>query len=447
MKRILVANRGEIACRIIRACRGLGLETVAVYSTADAMSSHVFAADTAVCIGPPPAASSYLSVESLVHAAIWTGCDGVHPGYGFLSERPGLAAACEQNGLRYIGPPADVLERVGDKIAARRLAVEVGVPVVPGSDGAVSDANARLAIAREIGFPVILKARSGGGGRGMRVVNGEDDLVVSFREAQREAKAAFGEDGMFIERFFPKVRHVEVQIVADRFGGIRHYRERDCTIQRRHQKILEEAPAVAVAPETRDALGRHAVALARVVGYVGVGTVEFLYEPQSGKLYFIEMNARIQVEHPVTEQLFGIDLVRMQLEIADGQRIQAADLQPQVGHVIEVRINAEDARKGFSPSPGVITEWSPSVGCGIRLESHVYAGYCVPPFYDSLLAKLIVSGSSRLDAVERTVDALLAFKVVGVKTTIPFLVDVLRHHDFANNHTHTRWIEEGFRST
>lgn len=443
MKRVLIANRGEIAQRVIRACHSRGLESVAVYSTADATSAHVFAADRAVCIGPPPATQSYLAIDTLVHTALATGCDALHPGYGFLAERADLARRCAQNEIVFVGPPAAVLELSGDKIAARKLARAAGVPIVPGSDDALVDVAAGTAAAQEIGFPILLKARSGGGGRGMRVVHDPTAFAEAFHEAQREAEAAFGDGAMFMERFFANVRHIEVQVAADNHGAVRHYGERDCTIQRRHQKIVEEAPAVVLENTVRAAILEHSVAMTTAAGYRGAATVEFIYQPATREHFFIEMNARIQVEHPVTEQRYGVDLVGMQLDIAAGKVLDMTPLSSCADHVIEVRLNAEDARRQFAPSPGTVTKWRPNLAHDARLDSHVYAGYRVPPFYDSLLAKLIVSGASRDHAIGRTAEALRAFQVEGIHTTIPFLIEVMEHDDFAANRTHTRWIDEG----
>ncbi len=448
LSKVLVANRGEIALRIIRACRREGIATVAVYSDADETSQHVWLADEAVRIGPPAATASYLKPDVLLHVAQSTGCDGIHPGYGFLSERASFAAACEKEGVRFIGPGAEQIRLMGDKAEARRTAIRLNVPVVPGSEDTCADAGAALAAAGSIGFPVLMKARAGGGGRGMRVAQTAESLPALFTQARNEAEAAFGDGGLYLERYFANVRHIEVQVLGDTHGNVRHVWERDCSTQRRHQKLVEEAPSPVLDAETRLKMCLAAEELARGIGYVGAGTVEFLYDPASGEFFFIEMNTRIQVEHPVTESIVGIDLVAEQLRIAAGEPMSiAGGTPPASGHAIEFRINAEDPDKDFRPSPGRIRRWRPPAMDGVRFDSHAYEGYFVPPYYDSLLGKLIVTGTDRADAVERAKIALSAFEVEGVATTIPFHLRLLDHADFGRSLVHTRWVESGALNT
>lgn len=444
MRRVLVANRGEIALRIIHACRQAGLETVAVYSVADQTSAHVQAADQAVRIGPAPAEQSYLAVNALLHVALACGCDAVHPGYGFLAENADFAERCGKEGLVFIGPRPETIRLMGDKSAARKAAVELGIPVVPGSSEAFTEIDEVRPAAAALGFPLLLKARAGGGGRGMRVVTDAAALDGLFRQAAQEAAAAFGDGALYLERYFSNVRHIEVQVFGDSQGNLRHLWERDCSLQRRHQKLIEEACSPVLDDGTRARLCATAEALGRGTGYLGAGTIEFLYDGESGQFYFIEMNTRIQVEHPVTEMLTGVDLVAEQLRVAAGEPLSFATGQtpaPQ-GHVIEFRINAEDADKGFMPSPGRLTRWRPPSGEGLRLDSHAYEGYSVPPFYDSLIGKLIVQGRDRPEAIARAEAALSGFEVEGIATTIPFHLRMLRHPDFIESRIHTRWIED-----
>ncbi len=443
MKRVLVANRGEIAVRVICACRTLGLEAVAVYSEADRDALHARLADRAVCIGPPRAAESYLNIGAVVAAARGTGCHAVHPGYGFLAENPAFAAACLSEGLRFVGPSPEAIRLMGDKVEALRIAARIGVPVVPGSGEGVQSVAAASSIAGRIGYPILLKAAAGGGGRGMRVVQGEAELGLAFARAQREAEAAFGDGRLYVERFLPSVRHVEVQVLGDEQGRLIHLGERDCSVQRRHQKLLEEAPSPAVGPETRRAMTEAALALARAIGYTNAGTVEFVLAPDDGRFYFIEMNTRIQVEHPVTEALTGVDLVAEQLRIAAGQplRLRQEDVRA-VGHALECRINAEASEKGFAPSPGTVQAWEPPAGEGIRVDTHLGPGATVPPFYDSLVAKVIAHGADRAAAIGRMREALARFRVEGIATTIAFHRRLLGHPDFLAARIHTRWVEE-----
>ena len=441
LQRVLIANRGEIALRVIRACRAVGLETVAVYAEPDANSPHVWAADDAICIGPAPPLRSYLNGDTILHVAKTAGCDAIHPGYGFLAENADFAAACEAHGVAFVGPAAASIRTMGDKAEARRAAMRLGVPVVPGSEGSYLDAGEAKKAAREIGFPLLLKAHSGGGGRGMRVVGRPDAFAGQFRQATAEAAAAFGDGGVYLERYFTRVRHIEVQVLGDGQGGAVHLWERDCSTQRRHQKLVEEAPSPALDAATRDAVCTAAADLTKGINYRGAGTVEFLYDPSDRRFYFIEMNTRIQVEHPVTEMLTGIDLVAAQLRIADGQGIGIDAPPAPSGHAIEFRINAEDPVQNFRPSPGRIAAWSPPSGAGVRLDSHVYPGYEMPPFYDSLLGKLIVHGGDRVGALEKSRLALRRFQVEGVATTIPFHLELLDDPEFQAGNIHTGWVE------
>jgi acetyl-CoA carboxylase biotin carboxylase subunit len=441
VQKVLIANRGEIALRVIRACRKAGLGTVAVYSEPDANSPHLWAADEAVCIGPAAPLRSYLNGDAILHVAKASGCDAIHPGYGFLAENAAFATACEDNGLIFIGPSAASIHTMGDKAEARRAAMRLGVPIVPGSKDSFTDAVAAADAVRDIGYPVLLKARSGGGGRGMRVVENAASFEGMFQQATAEAAAAFGDGGIYLERYFSKVRHIEVQVLGDGAGNAVHLWERDCSTQRRHQKLVEEALSPALDAAMREAICEAAVMLTRGIDYRGAGTVEFLYDPTDKSFYFIEMNTRIQVEHPVTEMLTGIDLVGEQLRIADGQGLAFDVPPPHTGHAIEFRINAEDPAQGFMPSPGTIHQWRAPSGTGVRLDSHVYPGYQVPTFYDSLLGKLIVQGDNRMDALAKARIALSRFTVEGVKTTIPFHLDLLDDPEFQSGDIHTGWVE------
>ncbi len=395
IRRVLVANRGEIALRVVRACRELGIESVLAHSEADATSLPARLADRAVCIGAASAASSYLSKERLVGAAVAFGADAIHPGYGFLAENPGFAALCREQEVTFIGPSPEVIRAMGDKIEARKLAAAADVPTIPGSDGGVAEATAARDIAEAIGYPILVKAAAGGGGRGMRVIRARAELERGLNEAMNEAKAAFGDPSVYIEKYLTNIRHIEVQVLGDG-AEVVHLGERDCSSQRRNQKLVEEAPCSAIDAETRSALTGAAVSLCQRIGYSGAGTIEFVYDNDEGKFYFIEMNTRIQVEHPVTEMITGIDLVKEQIRIADGQglRFRQDDIRFS-GHAIECRINAEDPDRGFAPAPGLVTEYRPAGGPGIRVDSHLERGYVVPPFYDSLVAKLIAWGGDR----------------------------------------------------
>ena len=439
-KKVLIANRGEIALRVIRACRELGLQTVAVYSEADRESLHVRFADDDVCIGPPPSRDSYLRMHRLIAAAEITGADAIHPGYGFLAENAEFAETCAASNIAFIGPTAAQIRVMGDKAAARRAMVEIGVPVVPGSPGPVEDPDEALTFARSIGFPVIIKAAAGGGGKGMRVARDADDFARSFQLARSEALSAFGNGDVYVEKYLERPRHIEFQILGDRFGSVIHLGERDCSVQRRHQKLIEEAPSPAVTPDLRLRMGDAAVAGAKAIDYVGAGTIEMLLDAD-GAFYFMEMNTRIQVEHPVTEMLTGIDLVKEQIRVAAGEKLSVTGLPPLRGHVIECRVNAEDPFRNFQPSPGKITTFHPPGGPGVRLDSHVYAGYTVPPYYDSLIAKLIVQGRDRTEAVSRMRVALESFVVEGVATTIPFLARVMQNDRFVRGDVDTKFLE------
>jgi acetyl-CoA carboxylase biotin carboxylase subunit len=443
LHRVLIANRGEIALRAIRACRDLGLDSVAVYSSADAGAPHVLAADTAVCIGPPAPTASYLNADALIHVARSKGCDAIYPGYGFLSERARFIEDVERAGIAFVGPPAEIVRLMGDKSAARAAAAKLGAPVVPGSEEAFTEPLPAEEAAVSIGFPLLIKARAGGGGKGMRVAAERASFRAVFAEAVREAAAAFGDGAVYLERFFPAVRHIEVQIFADHHGTVRHLGERDCTIQRRHQKLVEEAPSPALGPELRRDICNAAVRIAEGVGYVGAGTIEFILEPESGAFFFIEMNTRIQVEHPVTEALLGHDLVREQLRVAMGETLSdtlSADAAR--GHAIELRINAEDPMREFLPQPGLVRRWRLPHREHVRLDSSVYPGYAVQPFYDSMMAKLIVWGTDRTQALCRARDALHSFDYAGPPTTLPFHASLLENDDFLNSRTHTRWVEQ-----
>ncbi|HSJ62615.1 MAG TPA: acetyl-CoA carboxylase biotin carboxylase subunit [Gemmatimonadaceae bacterium] len=439
-KKVLIANRGEIALRVIRACRELGVQTVAVYSEADRESLHVRFADDDVCIGPPPARDSYLRIPRLIAAAEITGADAIHPGYGFLAENAEFAETCAASNITFIGPTADQIRVMGDKAAARRAMADVGVPVVPGTPGPVEEPDEALACAREIGFPVIIKAAAGGGGKGMRVANDPDDFARAFQLARSEALSAFGNGEVYVEKYLARPRHIEFQILGDRHGHVIHLGERDCSVQRRHQKLIEEAPSPAMTHDLRERMGEAAVRGAKAIDYVGAGTIEMLLD-ENGEFFFMEMNTRIQVEHPVTEMLTGIDLVKEQIRVAAGEPLSVSELPMLRGHVIECRVNAEDPARNFQPSPGKIDVFHPPGGPGVRLDTHAYAGYTVPPFYDSLIAKLICQGRDRHEALGRMQMALDSFIVEGVTTTIPFLARVIAQPEFQRGEVDTKFLE------
>ena len=439
--KVLIANRGEIALRVIRACRELGVQTVAVYSEADRESLHVRFADDDVCIGPPPGRQSYLNIPRIIAAAEITGADAIHPGYGFLAENAEFARICKASNIAFIGPTAEQIEAMGDKASARRLAKEAGVPTVPGSEGVLATAEEALSVAEAIGFPVIIKATAGGGGKGMRIAHDPEQFAQLFGLAQNEALAAFGNGDVYVEKYLEHPRHVEIQVVGDSHGRIVHLGERDCSVQRRHQKLIEESPSPGLTPELRHRMGESAVALASAIGYVGAGTLEFLLD-RDGSFYFMEMNTRIQVEHPVTEMVTGFDLVKEQIRVAAGENLGfPGEMNGLRGHALECRVNAEDPARNFQPSPGHITAYHPPGGPGVRVDTHVYAGYNVPPYYDSLLAKVIVHGRDRAEALARMGQALDSFILEGVTTTIPFLARVIRHPDFVAGRIDTRFLE------
>jgi acetyl-CoA carboxylase biotin carboxylase subunit len=441
VRRVLIANRGEIALRAVRACRRLGIETVAVHSTADANSPHVWAADRSVCIGPPSARLSYLHGDALVEVALRTGCNAVYPGYGFLSERSAFAARVAAAGLTFVGPDAATIATMGDKVAARQAARDAGIPVVPGSDTGFARAVDAERAARDIGFPLLLKAAAGGGGRGMRVCWEPAALAKLFEQAAAEAQAAFGDATLYLERYFPRVRHIEIQVFGDAQGRIVHLWERDCSVQRRHQKLVEEAPSPVLTSTERRAIAEAATTLARAIGYVNAGTVEFIFDLENRGFYFIEMNTRIQVEHPVTEAITGLDLVAEQFRVAAGEPLSFDQPAEPQGAAIEFRINAEDPDRGFAPDPGLVRVWRPPAGPGIRIDSHVYAGYAVSPFYDSLLAKLIVSDTDRAATLELAAGAFDQFAIDGVATTLSFHRALLCRSAFREATLDTQWVD------
>ena len=438
--KVLIANRGEIALRIIRACHELGVKTVAVYSEADRESLHVRFADEDVCIGPARSTDSYLNIPRIIAAAEITGAEAIHPGYGFLAENAEFAEICTKSDLVFIGPTPDQIRSMGDKATARKTMMEVGVPTVPGSADIITDPEQAMELAQEIGFPIMIKASAGGGGKGMRIAKDAASFPKFLQAAQNEAQAAFGDDGVYLERCILKPRHVEFQVFGDRFGRVVHLGERDCSIQRRHQKLIEEAPSPALTPELREAMGDAAVKAARAIDYVGAGTVEFLLD-EDGSFYFIEMNTRIQVEHPVTEVTTGLDLVKEQIRIAAGEAMTFPEDIKLRGHAIEFRINAEDPERNFAPSPGRITTFHPPGGPGVRLDTHIYTGYMVPPYYDSLLGKLIVSGNTREEALSRARNALAHIVIEGVHTTVDFLSEVVRDPEFMEGKVDTHFLE------
>jgi len=443
IRTLLVANRGEVALRVVRACKELGIRSVAVFSEADRDSLHARMADQAVCVGPAPSSASYLNMPNIISAALTSGADAVHPGYGFLAENAAFARACADSGLVFVGPSADAIERMGDKAVARSTMMAAGVPCVPGSDGVVETAEEALAFAREVGFPVLIKASAGGGGKGMRVAADESELVHNFTAAKTEAAAAFGNDEVYLEKYLSRPRHIEIQVLADTHGNAIYLYERDCSVQRRHQKLIEEAPSPALSEELRAAMGEAALKAVRAVDYVNAGTVEFLLDTD-GSFFFMEMNTRVQVEHPVTEQITGVDIIKEQIRIAAGDRMTHAsqDSVTLRGHAIEFRINAEDPIHNFRPHPGMVECFNPPGGFGVRVDSHVYGGYMVPPYYDSLLAKLIVWGETRDEAVARARRALDEFIVVGIPTTIPFHQFVVEEPHFVKAEVYTDYVEQ-----
>lgn len=439
LKKVLIANRGEIALRIIRACKELGIPTVAIYSTADKESLHVSFADEAVCIGPPTSKQSYLNIPHIIAAAELTNAQAIHPGYGFLSENPSFARVCQEHGIKFIGPSPEAISKMGDKATAKETMQKAGVPTIPGSDGLLASIEQGIALAQEIGFPVILKATAGGGGKGMKVVRDANDFSKAWEEARREAQAAFSNNGLYLEKYIEQPRHIEIQLMADQHGQVIHLSERDCSIQRRHQKLVEETPSPIVSNALREQMGEAAIQGAVSIGYEGVGTVEFLVDKQ-GKFYFMEMNTRIQVEHPITEEVTSVDLIKEQIKIAAGAHITPGNYYPQ-GHAIECRINAEDPFKDFRPSPGTITNLHLPGGLGIRVDSHIYSGYTIPPYYDSMIAKLIARGKDREEAIVRMKRALEEFVIEGIKTTIPFHLQLMDDKNFRAGKFNTSFLE------
>ena len=439
-KKILIANRGEIALRIIRSCKEMGIKTVAVYSVADRNALHVTFADEAVCIGPQHSKESYLKISNILSAANITGADAIHPGYGFLAENAGFAEICQESGIKFIGPSAHMIRMMGDKAVAKDTMRKSGVPVVPGSKGIVETLIEGQQIAKETGYPVIIKAVAGGGGKGMRVVFEESEFENAYIMAKTEAEASFSNGDVYIEKFIENPRHVEIQIVGDQFGNVFCYGERDCSVQRRHQKLIEESPSTVIDDELRQKMGEAAIKGASSIGYEGAGTIEFLVDKHKN-FYFMEMNTRIQVEHPVTEQVYEVDLLRQQILVAMGQNIDTPPIKP-VGHAIEFRINAEDPDNNFRPSPGKIESLHFPGGFGVRVDSHIYQGYSIPPYYDSLIAKLIVWGKNREFAINRAKRALEEFTVEGIKTTIPFHLKVLQNEHFISGNFDTSFVEK-----
>jgi acetyl-CoA carboxylase biotin carboxylase subunit len=438
--KILIANRGEIALRVIRACREMGIKSVAVHSTADADAMHVRMADESVCIGPNPSSESYLNKAAIISACEITGAQAVHPGYGFLSENAAFAQALEDHGITFIGPKAEHIRIMGDKITAKVTAKDLGIPVVPGSDGGVADFETAIGVAAGIGFPVIIKATAGGGGRGMKVAHSAEELEIAFRTARSESKAAFGNDEVYIEKYLQKPRHIEIQVFGDGKGGAVHLGERDCSLQRRHQKVFEEAPGPAITPDLRAKIGKVCADAVAAINYIGAGTIEFLYE--DGEFFFIEMNTRLQVEHPVTETIFGVDLVREQIRVAAGMDMSFGQSDLVInGHSIEVRINAEKL-PNFSPCPGKVRMFHAPGGYGVRMDSALYSGYSIPPYYDSLIGKLIVHGRDRPEALARLKRALGELIIDGIETTVPLFDDLLAEPDIQTGNYNIHWLEK-----
>lgn len=439
-KKVLIANRGEIALRVIRTCKEMGIKTVAVYSKADADSLHVRFADEAVCIGPSPSSESYLSIPNIISAAEITNADAIHPGYGFLSENAKFSRICAEHGIKFIGATAEQIEKMGDKATAKETMKEAGVPCVPGSEGILETYEDAVTTAREIGYPVMMKATAGGGGKGMRAILEEGQLEGAWKSARREAAAAFGNDGMYMEKLILEPRHIEIQVIGDAYGKACHLSERDCSVQRRHQKLVEETPSPFMTDKLRKKMGDAAVKAAEFIKYEGAGTVEFLVD-KDRNFYFMEMNTRIQVEHPITEQVVGFDLIREQIKVAAGEKISGKNYFPEM-HSIEVRINAEDAFNDFRPSPGAITSFHAPGGHGVRLDTHCYSGYVIPPFYDSMIAKLIVTARTRPEALDKLGRALDEFIVEGIKTTIPFHQQLLDNENFRKGVYTTKFMED-----
>jgi acetyl-CoA carboxylase, biotin carboxylase subunit len=439
-KKILIANRGEIALRVIRTCREMGIKTVAVYSPADRESLHVRFADEAVCIGPAPSKESYLNMAAIISAAEITNSDGIHPGYGFLSENAKFSHICEDHGIKFIGPSPEMIRAMGDKATAKSTMIKAGVPTVPGSEGLIDTLKDALKAAKEIVYPVMIKATAGGGGKGMRIIRSDEELKVEWDKARAEAGAAFGNDGMYMEKFIEEPRHIEIQIAGDQTGKACHLSERDCSVQRRHQKLVEETPSPFMDDNLREAMGNAAIQAAEAIRYEGVGTVEFLVDKHKN-FYFMEMNTRIQVEHPITEEVINFDLIKEQIKIASGIPISGKNYYPEK-HAIECRINAEDPYNGFRPSPGKITTLHVPGGHGVRVDTHVYAGYTIPPHYDSLIAKLIVVHQTREEAIDKMLRALQEFVIEGVKTTIPFHIQLMQDERFRKGDYTTKFMDD-----
>ena len=437
--KILIANRGEIALRIIRTCREMGIKTVAVYSTADKDSLHVKFADEAVCIGGPKGVESYLNIPHIMAACEITNADAVHPGYGFLAENAKFAQICADHGIKFIGPTPDMINKMGDKITAKETMIKAGVPVVPGGEGLLESVEAAKKLAKEIVYPVIIKATAGGGGKGMRVVWKEDEIEKAFGDAKMEAAASFKNDGLYMEKFVEEPRHIEIQVAGDQYGNVCHLSERDCSIQRRHQKLVEESPSPFMTPELRQRMGEAAIKAASAINYESVGTVEFLVD-KNRNFYFMEMNTRIQVEHCVTEEVVSYDLIKEQIKIAAGEKISGRNYEPQL-HAIECRINAEDPYNDFRPSPGKITVLHTPGGHGVRVDSHVYAGYVIPPYYDSMIGKLITVAQTREEAINTMYRALSEYVIEGVHTTIPFHLQLMQNEDFRKGNFTTKFLE------
>ena len=438
--KILIANRGEIALRVIRTCKEMGIKTVAVYSTADRDSLHVRFADEAVCIGPPSSKESYLKIPNIIAAAEITNADAIHPGYGFLSENATFSKVCKENGIKFIGASPEMIDSMGDKSSAKQTMKNAGVPTIPGSDGLIESLDHAKELAKGIVYPVILKATAGGGGKGMRVVNSEDEMESSWEMVKREAGAAFGNDGIYMEKFVVEPRHIEIQIAGDQYGKACHLSERDCSIQRRHQKLVEETPSPYMTPELRERMGEAAIKAALAVGYEGVGTVEFLVD-KDRNFYFMEMNTRIQVEHTITEEVIDYDLVKEQIKLAAGEPISGRNYYPTM-HAIQCRINAEDPYKNFIPSPGRITDYHCPGGHGVRIDAHAYAGYVIPPFYDSMISKLITVAQTREEAIAKMQRALDEYIIEGVKTTIPFHQKLMKDEKFRSGNFTTKFLED-----
>ena len=438
-KKILIANRGEIALRVIRTCREMGIKTVAVYSTADKESLHVKFADEAVCIGKPQSADSYLNIPHIMAAAEITNADAIHPGYGFLAENSKFSQICQDHGIKFIGPTPDMINKMGDKITAKDTMIKAGVPVVPGGKGLLESVEEAKVQAKEVGYPVILKATAGGGGKGMRVVNEESELENAYTSARQEAGASFKNDGVYMEKFVEEPRHIEIQIAGDQYGNVCHLSERDCSIQRRHQKLVEESPSPFMTSELRQRMGEAAIKAASAINYESVGTIEFLVDKHRN-FYFMEMNTRIQVEHCVTEEVISFDLIKEQIKIAAGERISGRNYEPKM-HAIECRINAEDPYNDFRPSPGKITVLHTPGGHGVRVDSHVYAGYVIPPYYDSMIGKLITIAQTREEAIDTMYRALSEYVIEGIKTTIPFHLQLMQNEDFRKGNFTTKFLE------